>query len=357
MLPPITFRLGNGALPVQPGPPSDRLTLDAMTLHIQDNTSLFSDRGSYFRRWGELCWLENPRQSSLDTRLRFIVELAEKLENMNLSPDQPLTFISLGSGGLLFESYLHRYLTGRGYSRIQWRLIDIFYPNTYQEILLEEFRQKTDTRDAMLFASEQEYLNALSGGHGLADNDRSQGTTVVLVVNSPQMMTCNPLRGAHKDCLRFRATRVFDVSLANSVFLLICQKSQRQWLDESLAKISMNDKVTVLNNALRYSLTQDNQPRIRYCPSELGRLLHSRLEPYSRHLTAITAKLKQKMSLVNIDKIGDGLINEINNEEDFHMLKYYASDFDVGLDNLRGFFAAGASTMLATLDWNKASFT
>ncbi len=333
--------------------PRSQPTLSA---HIRKNTTLVYKENACFRRWGKLCWLENSWQSSLDSRLGFIGALADKIKDMNIAKNQPITIISFGCGGLLAEFYLHEYLTGVGFRHLHWRLIDISYHDDASDGLLEEFRRKTGVRDVCAFTSEQAYLNTVSNGQGMANSDRHRGTTVVLSINSPQDSTSRTPVSFSSDCKCFRATGVTDSSSANSLIFMVSPREFMKEADEALVQVFSNNKFMILDNALRYSLNENNELMTDYCDSEFGRYLNYQLKPYKDHLVELTAKLNKTITLANLDKIGNDLAKKLQQEGHMYLVKYYASDYDVSLDNLRRYCAAGSSALFAALDWNKACF-
>ncbi|TKI05821.1 hypothetical protein [Martelella alba] len=354
MLPAVTA--GSASASVSPAVAPRQDVLSNLERHIRLETTPFSQSGAHYRRWGGLCWLENNWQSSLETRLRFIGELAEHLISMRLGHDKPITLISLGSGGMLFECYIHRFLSDLGFKNVRWRLIDLCYLNKSPNGMLEEFRLKAATENVQAFTSEQEYLRSLADGKALAYDDRQISATVVLCVNSPQDHAGDITSGALAGCRRFRATRVSSADLANSLFFMVSHRRYRFQLDAALTEASRPNRIVILDNALRCAMVPGNTLRLDNSPSVSGRLLNERMQVCLKDLFTERQKRQAKVTLADIDRLADNLADRLLQEHDLYVLRYFASDYDIGLENLRGFCADGSSTLLAKLDWNEITF-
>ncbi|MCU1801578.1 MULTISPECIES: hypothetical protein [Pectobacterium] len=78
---------------------------------------------------GDLSRIEDERGVSLNGRIDFINQVVSNVVNEMPSRDTPITFISLESGGLLTEFFIHDQLKKSGYDSLNWRVIDTGYQN------------------------------------------------------------------------------------------------------------------------------------------------------------------------------------------------------------------------------------
>ncbi|GKW40371.1 hypothetical protein PEC301879_02300 [Pectobacterium carotovorum subsp. carotovorum] len=81
------------------------------------------------RHMGDLSRIEDERSVSLNGRIDFINQVVSNVVNEMPSRDTPITFISLESGGLLTEFFIHDKLKKSGYDSLNWRVIDTGYQN------------------------------------------------------------------------------------------------------------------------------------------------------------------------------------------------------------------------------------
>jgi len=157
---------------------------------MRDSNLRDTDSGCDARLIGNLSWIENEQVASLNSRIDFINKMTSHILEKIPLRDTPITLISLGSGGLLTEYFIHQQLENSGYQDINWRIIDSDYQNGGYENTRKEFREKVNG-NVRAFTAEQAYLNKplAEGDKKLAGNDRNRGAAVILAINPPTILS------------------------------------------------------------------------------------------------------------------------------------------------------------------------
>lgn len=110
--------------------------------------------------------------------------------------DKPITLISLGSGGLLTESFINEKIKNSGYKDISWRIIEPDYQNNGYKLCREEVKKRVND-NIVAFTTEQKYLNKSLGHSVLAENDKNRGTVVVLAIDPPAILSAESAKVSH----------------------------------------------------------------------------------------------------------------------------------------------------------------
>jgi len=330
--------------------------------HLNIESKVYSSLCINFRQWREMIWEEIPFQASTDARIGFIKELAYQISQVSPDKNKPIILISLGSGGLLTEYYIDRYLVREGYQDLRWRLIDPCYKE--QEFLpcLGSFQLETGTDKVKAFFNEQDYLNVLTDGYEMAKEDRRLGMAVLLSIHGPKaedsLMPEQLPPGQMQ--FRFKYVGVEKMEEANSVFIFISDKAYKQLMDENIDKLAEAGESVNCDNCLRFSINYFGEIDITLCPSMLGEKLrhyfvtllndvssNSLLQGLTRHpdkLRHLHYWIKEKIAQLKKE------------DEGVYLTTCFASDYDVSLTNLLNHCCDGQASLFAELNWNNARF-
>lgn len=349
--------IANGSTPWDSQLKSSHLNL---LNHLVKETVALQVEQWNIRSWHKMFWHDMPGQASTNARIDFIKELAVRISQHNCGPNQPITLISLGSGGLLTEYYIHKYLVDEGYRDLHWRFIDVEYGKQDFMPCIGNFQVETNASHVRKFISEQDYFNEVEGGNELAKEDRRLGLTVVLSINGPNEIDLYQPDVLPPGQLLFRIKNVEDIERANSLFIFISNKSFSSKVDKNIKLIGEGNEIINCDNCLRCSINHLGAVEITFCPSALGLTLNKFFSSYltdrqnsgqSPDLIGHSFKLKNLQHWVN-ERI-EQLAKE---EEDFYLATFYASDYDISLANLQNHCRDGQASLFADLNWNISTF-
>ncbi|QWA13665.1 hypothetical protein GTU79_14495 [Sodalis ligni] len=166
-------------------------------------------------------WVENEH-SSLNGRIEYINKTIAYIMKSIPLRESPVTLVSLGSGGLLTEWFIHQQLHKAGYRQLDWRVIDLDYQNGGYELCRKDFKVEAGNDNVKAFTTEQTYLSK-SIGHGLlADIDKNQGPVVVLNISPPRAIADSSSAAVYDpDCMLIRGRPVEKAEKANGIYLLM----------------------------------------------------------------------------------------------------------------------------------------
>lgn len=316
----------------------------------------------HFRVMNGLSWFEHDEIASLTARVGFINTLLTWIGARRPSPDEPITLVSLGAGGLLTEYLIHRQLTEAGFTSVHWRAIDTAYPHMYAENR-SAFRQTfagspassgAARHDFRIFTTDQAYLAKMTGDRQLAGDDRMDGLTIVLSVDPPTALPeGRGIPATGDECLQIRSVPVPDVTKANCVLLLRARTAYRDELEAVPKALADGGNVVVLNNAIQCSIGEAGEVRINCSRSAVSLDL-------ARELGHRLAALQRPLGLASVDDVFRQYVDELARSpgRDMFGLHFAASDYDFGMANLRAFFRRGDKpVMIASLESNRPSFT
>ncbi|HHX8750048.1 TPA: hypothetical protein ACVPFL_002215 [Morganella morganii] len=304
------------------------------------------------RSMGHLSWVEYEHVASLHDRIDFINKVTSYIADTIPLQDTPITLISLGSGGLLTESFIDEQLKNSGYKDLNWRVIDPNYQNNGYAQCRKEFKQRVNN-NIRAFTTEQAYLNKSLGHYGLAENDKNHGATVILSIFPP---TALAEISYDPDCMVLKGRSVEDVSKANGIYLFVVPPDYKEMLDKVPHVLSEEDQLIVLDCALKCSINKQGNYEINVSPSENGRFINNGTKPYLDSLSKMSNLTQKKIELSHVDKAFDKYIEELNNSDRIGM-KFFVSDYDISIVKLHDYFIdSNNKTLFASFDKNETSF-
>lgn len=308
-----------------------------------------------FRFMGNLSWIENEHIASLNGRIDFINKVTSTIVETIPLKDTPITFISLGSGGLLTEYFINESLKNSGYKDLNWRIIDPDYQNNGYKQCRKEFKERVND-NVMAFTTEQTYLNKSLGHSGLAENDKNRGATVVLSINPPTALAGSSATVSYDpDCMLLGGMPVEDVRKANAIYLLVTQTDHKEMLNQVPHALSEGGKFFALDCALKCSINKQGNYEVSFSPSEKGRFIHNGTKPYLDSLRKISDLAQKKNELSDVDKVFDKYIEKLNNSGQSG-IKFFVSDYDTSIIKLHDYFIdSNNKTLFASFDKNEIS--
>lgn len=325
--------------------------------YVINNSHLKCNEGMNFRHMGMLSWFENQDIASLKERVNFINNLTFEVVKNYPFKDKPITLISLGSGGLLMESFIHKSLNDNGYMDINWRVIDIGYLNNGFELCRKEFKENTDGK-VKAFTTEQTYLKKQIDGKSLAEHDKSNGFTVMLSIDPPTALSSE--KKHEVDCMMVRGRPVDDIQKANAIYLLVTDKQYKDVLYEIPNALSGGDSVIATDSVLKCWININDSYEVCYSPSVSGRSINSSVCDYLKLENESAALSNKKMDLLNIDKVFERyLIDLTRNSEGKSGIRFYVSDYDTSIKRLNDYFMENnhsGSVMFSSFSENTVRF-
>ncbi|TCV99805.1 hypothetical protein [Biostraticola tofi] len=328
------------------------LTIDRIT----NETVPVYDNQCIYRYLGHLSWVENDAFASLNAKVDFINKTVAVIMEKIPWRDMRITFISLGSAGLLTEFYIHDQLRKFGYNNLHWRAIDIDYQNNTFDNCRKEFSHKVNEQ-FRAFTTEQTYLKKSMGGYFLAQNDRDLGATIVLSIIPP---TALPKTASKADdvsgCMFIRGRPVKDPIKANGIYLLVTSNKFASLPHQVLKALESGEQLVAIDFMMKVSLNRGGYT-VTLSPSEMGEIIKRDTKPYLDFLNRTSAATQQKITLLNIDKALDVYLQHLPGSNKCGE-KFFVSDYDVSVDNLRDYFSNGANiSLFASFDKNEHLFS
>lgn len=347
MLPPVSINTDTSAHISHHNYQAAPLTTERV---IQNSCLTQKDQCSS-RSMGHLSWGEYEHLASLHDRIDFINKVTSYITDKIPLRDTPITLISLGSGGLLTESFIDEQLKNSGYKDLNWRVIDPDYQNNGYAQCRNEFKQRVNN-NVMAFTTEQAYLNESPGHYGLAENDKNHGATVILSIFPPTVLpeiSCDP------DSMVLKGRSVEDVSEANGIYLFVVPPNYKEMLDQIPLVLSEGSQLIVLNCALKCLINKQGNYEINVSPSETGRFINNGTKPYLDSLSKTSNPTQKKIELSHIGNAFDKYIEKLNNRDQLGM-KFFISDYDVSIAKLQDYFIeSNNKTLFASFDKNETS--
>ncbi|MBN3262035.1 hypothetical protein [Pectobacterium brasiliense] len=262
---------------------------------ILKKTNIMSSRYKEydFRCMGELSWVEGESFSSLNGRVDFINQVVSNVKRDAPSKDIPVTFISLGSAGLLTEFFIHDQLKKSGYDNLTWRVIDTDYQDNGYHQCRKEFREKVNN-NFKAFTTEQAYLSKKVGNNALAVDDRSRGVTVVLSIDPP-----TPLSDAadyfeamsQTDMMGIRGMPIDDkcIEKANAIYLIPMEEDKFDPI-----KSQMFHSCVCLSGILKCTVDNNGRYTIKSTSDEQGDMLYNGIKPYMNAFKETSETMQKK---------------------------------------------------------------
>lgn len=308
------------------------------------------------RCMGHLSWVENEHIASLNGRIDFINKVTSNIVETIPLRDTSITLISLGSGGLLTETFINESLKNSGYKDLNWRIIDPDYQNNGYEQCRKEFKERVNGK-VMAFTTEQTYLNKSIGHSGLAENDKNSGATVVLSIDPPTALSGSSAEVSYDpDCMLLKGRPVEDVRKANGIYLLVTQTDYKEMLNQVPHALSEGGQVVALDCVLKCSINKKGNYEVSFSPSETGSFMNNGTKPYLDSLSKISDLSQKKIELSNVDKAFDKYIEKLNNSGQAG-IKFFVSDYDTSIAKLYDYFIdSDNKTLFASFDKNQISF-
>lgn len=306
---------------------------------------------------GHLSWVENEHVASLNGRIDFINKMTSSIVETIPLRDTPITFISLGSGGLLTEFFINEQLKNSGYKDLNWRVIDPNYQNNGYEQCRKEFKERVGNNNVMAFTTEQTYLKKSLGHSGLAQNDKNRGATVVLSIDPPTALSGSSSEVSYNpDCMILKGRPVEDVSKANGIYLLVTKTNYKDMLHQIPHALSEGRQLVALDCGLKCSINNQGNCEVNFSPSETGSFINNGTKPYLDSLSKIANQVQKKIELSNVDKSFDKYIEKLNGSGQSG-IKFFVSDYDTSIVKLHDYFIdTNKKTLFASFDKNEISF-
>ncbi len=301
-------------------------------------------------------WVENEH-SSLNGRIEYINKTTSRIIESIQLRESPVTLVSLGSGGLLTEYFLHQQLKNAGCRQLYWRVIDLDYQNDGYEPCRKDFKVEAGNENVKAFTTEQAYLRKSIDHKFLSDNDKNQGVVVVLNVSPPRAITnSSSSEGYDSDCMLIRGRPIEEAEKANSIYLLMASPASKKDLLNVKKALSEGDSIVHLDCALNCSVNSSGDVVVIHSPSPTGRALNEGIKPYVDKLGGVAKSVGRKIELFNLNKSLEGFVDGINNGGAFG-IKFLVSDYDTSLVKLREHFLGGNNPVIfATFDNNESFF-
>lgn len=316
--------------------------------HVEAQTELRHTASVCERYQGELSWIEHAELSALGARVEFINRLCDHVIDAGVARDQPLTLVSLGSGGLLTEALIHDQLQAAGYTDIRWRTIDLSYRDDGGRAARRAFMERVNGKVAA-FTTEQAYLNKVVEGERLALADRAAGTTIVLCINPPawpDMLGALEPDATGEGAIGVRGGIVDDVTKANAVAMYIGVTLKE--LRPALGRMCLR---TMWTNCLVRLYIDRATVMIDTAPGEIGHGLQRMIAPYVEQVVNDTPK-DETIGLVHLDRAAAGLARACR-ALDHPTVRVQVSDYDVACTHLRRHFADGSRMFFACMSHNR----
>ncbi|MCW2484852.1 hypothetical protein J5069_02965 [Candidatus Symbiopectobacterium sp. NZEC127] len=305
-----------------------------------------------FRYKGRRSWFENENVASLNGRVNFINKVTSRIiESMPLR-DKPITFISLGSAGLLTESFINEQLKNAGYKDISWRIIEVDYQSNGYEQCRKEFREHVNA-NVRAFTTEQAYLNK-SHNHGmLAENDKNRGGVVILSIDPP---TDLEKKSYDSDCMILKGRPVEDVKKANAIYFIFAPIVHKEMFCQVPQELSKGDKLVGLDCALKCSINKHGKPEFSYSQSEKGKYIYNGVKRLLDLHYENPDLAQRKIELSDVAEAFDKFI-EIINIAGMTGIRFFVSDYDTSKLNLHNYFTnCNNETLFASFENNDISF-
>ncbi|MCW2480669.1 hypothetical protein [Candidatus Symbiopectobacterium sp. NZEC135] len=331
------------------------LTPDA----VMKQTHLRPHEHLMYRFQDRFFWCEHEDVSSLRSRVSYINTLINHIRQTMPNREQPLTLISLGAGGLLMESFIHRQLQGYGYQDIHWRVIDIEYgPDGTPCCLshrdsLDAFATLTAEKLA-IYASDQRYFNTFTGGNG-GVNDRGRGATVLLGIDPPTSssqasgMACfDPKR------MSVKGRPVEDIADANCLYLIACDPEDKAQVHHAMAALTRGDRVVTLSGIIKCHVNKFGRCEVLSTQSPRSQMMKAACVPLLEQAKATQASTSAfEMTLSDIKRTVERYVAAMADENDLYYAVSCVSDYDVSLTRLRDYIIDNSHTSLfATMEMN-----
>ncbi|QWA11361.1 hypothetical protein GTU79_00515 [Sodalis ligni] len=201
-----------------------------LTAHqVQNETFLDGDDQHALRVRNGLYWFESKEIASLNGRITFINNVTDEIFHITPSKDTSITLISLGSGGLLTEAYIHQRLQQANYKNIAWRIIDVLYGDKDFQQFLKRFKAEAG-ENCRAFTTEQAYFKKIVGHGSLVEDDKARGEIIILSINPPTTFqdTAGKLRESAEG-LQFIGMPQSDYNKANAIFYCLV-KIKPYWM-------------------------------------------------------------------------------------------------------------------------------
>jgi len=314
-----------------------------------------SNSGCDSRIMGKLSWIENEQVASLNSRVDFINKTVSTILATMPAHERSITLVSLGSGGLLTEYFIHQQLKKAGYQDINWRIIDADYQNGGFEDNRKEFREKV-TDKVKAFTAEQAYLNKSSDefGEKLAAGDKHRGAVVVLSINPPTILSSEiPIDSSY---ITLRGSAIKDASKANAIYLIAACSSAKETVQKEMNKMYSEMQVITSECVLKYSVNSQGYYKVNASSSHSGNFIKNGAEVHLKELNNNSNLGDNNITLSDIDQALDKYILTLPAIGAYGM-KIFVSDYDQSIIELNNFFTDSHNeTLFASFDKNHTSF-
>lgn len=308
------------------------------------NNSTLRHYNHYPCRFREaLYWVEDTHIATLDIRIEFINRLVTTLERKIIQRDSAITLISLGSGGLLTEYFIHQQLTRSGYHNLTWRIIDTNYSRPCFKPCLDTFIALTNSR-TKAFITEQAYFNTLSDHSLLAEEDCNNRAAIILAVVPPVLENSNMLISEHT---RLRGVPVTNFSEANSLYLVLNFSEKKEQVDEVIRLLYQSNIVVSYKNVVKFHFGDLRGQSASVIIPE-GTLVSDKVSPLSLQMISDeigtlrrNPDMDTETSLSQLEKV----IKKLNSDN-IYVEKIYISEYHVSLKAIEKFFLVNANTII-----------
>ncbi|WP_440864168.1 hypothetical protein [Symbiopectobacterium purcellii] len=312
-----------------------------------------------YRFQDQLFWCEHDDVSSLNSRVSYLNAVVNHIRQTMPNRDQPLTLISLGAGGLLMESFIHKQLQGHGYQDINWRVIDIEYgPDGVHRCLsyrdsLDDFAGLTAGKLAV-YSSEQHYFTTGTGGNG-ATNDRDRWATVLLIIDPPTSSSQALGRACiDPQSMSVKGRPVEDIAAANCLYLIACDPEYKELVDHAMAMLARGDRIATLCSILKCHVNKFGRCEVLSTQAPRSLMMKEACIPLLEQAKTIQASTSApEMTISDIKRAVERYVTAMADENNLYYSVCCVSDYDVSLARLRDYIIDSPhSSSLATLEIN-----
>lgn len=334
-------------------PPHPALPMALLTVQKVVKRTQYQDWHSHsLRRLNQFHWLEDERSASLNARISYINGLVRKVQDLQFPTQQPLTLISLGSGGLLMERYIDDQLKAAGYHQLRWRCIDLSYARSQDNLENQHYQERLAAFQASTLSALEDYPTEQAYLHSGPEHsirsvlDRAAGPVILLSIHPPgPLCALNELMPA-------------DWQTANTLYLMCSQPDKLADAPSTRSGSGFASRPEDGCTMLFCRLTGPDDFRLSSSAGEAGDTLLKYSQPFFDAFRAQVACGQTRINMQTLSEIMARLKQQLEADGRQGVKSVLASDYHAGLANLCHFFRDSPLPVLkASLQHNVTHFT
>ncbi|TKI05118.1 hypothetical protein [Martelella alba] len=297
-------------------------------------------------------WYEDSNHLTLESKVGFINRVLERIKEMLLFRELPITLISHGAPGFLTEYYIHRYLIQFGFTDVRWRFIDtVRQPLPVREDF-RAFREKALAPTALLLA-DADYFGMSPPGNIQAGEDRLAGATIILsfhgalpgLVKQPDLEQTQASGGL---LLRGRYSRHDHET--NSICVFFGDMEELASYIDYIRNPRLTENAVCFRTAAKFTVWS-NRFQIACSENENGHLLYNRLRDVMEKRHAQPENISAAVPGTDLSPMIDDIVEAIksltlSSRTPLYFRYFRFMDYDIYLTRLRAFFRDGTSPCL-----------